>query len=199
MADLKKIGIYGGTFNPLHHAHLILAEWAIIELHLDLVYFIPAFIHAFKNNSQSVSAEIRYEMINAAVKDFPHLKVSRIEIDRFSTSFTVDTLRDLKSDKLFRNTELFYLLGSDNLSEFHLWKNPEEILKLSAVAVFRRSNDNDLLIDNKYKDRIIMLDSPIINISATEIRKRIKENKPYQSLVPEAVYKIIEDKRLYKE
>jgi nicotinate-nucleotide adenylyltransferase len=196
---LKKIGIYGGTFDPIHHAHLILAEWATIELHLDLIYFIPAFIHAFKMSSQLSSAELRYEMIKAAIKDFPRFKVSRIEIDRQTTSFTIDTLRDLKSYESFNDSELVYLIGSDNLFEFPLWKNPEDILELATVGVFKRLNYDKPLISHKYKNKITIFDSPLINISATEIRKRIREKKSYQSLVPEKVFRIIEDKKLYKD
>ena len=199
MTNFKMIGVYGGTFDPIHHAHLILAEWAINELHLDFVYFIPAYIHAFKTNTRLLSADIRYEMINAAIKDFPQFKVSRVEIDRLETSFTVDTLRNLKSYEFFNKSELIYLIGSDNLSEFPLWKNPEEILSLAKIGVFRRWKFEKPSIDCKYKNKIIILDSPLINISSTEIRKRIKENKPYRSLVPEGVFTIIEKRKLYKD
>ena len=198
MSDFKKIGIYGGTFDPIHHGHLILSEWAIVKLHLDLVYFVPASVHAFKKESELSPSEIRYNMIAAAIKNFPRLRVSRIEIDRPSTSYTIDTLKNINANESINRTELIYLIGSDNLREFHLWKNPDKILELAQVCVLKRPGYNENTINNKYKDKVNILDSPLISISATEIRKRVRENKPYKSLIPEEVYEIIEQNKLYR-
>ena len=198
MFSVKKIGIYGGTFDPIHNAHLILARWAIVELKLDLIYFVPASVHAFKKKSDLSPPEIRYKMISAAIANIPELRVSRIELDKSSTSYTIDTLKDIRTHESLGNSQLVYIIGSDNLAEFHLWKDPEDILKIATVSVLRRPGYNEQKIYDMYKDKIKVFNSPLINISSTKIRKRVRENKPYKNLVPHVVYEIIEKNRLYK-
>jgi len=194
-----KLGLYGGTFDPPHKAHLKLAEWVLNELHLDYIYFIPAAVHAFKNNSELSPKHIRLEMLSAAIKNKPKFRVSRLEIDRDGVSYTINSIQDFLNYEGIVKAKLYYIIGIDNLLEFHLWKDPEKILNLAQLIVIRRSGFNNHEIIKKYKDKANFLQSPIIDISATDIRYKIKNNIDVSDVLPTAVYKIIKKYGLYRQ
>lgn len=194
----KKIAVFGGTFDPIHKGHVRLAEWLHNELHIDLVYFVPAARHAFKINSKISPAEIRVELLAAAIKPFPYMKISRIELDRSAISYTVDTLEEFPKYEQLENFELYFVIGKDNLSDFHRWKNPERILKLAKLIVLKRSGLNGIAkFSESENKRIITVDSPCIDISSSEIRARIEHGRSYKNLVPAAVFEKIERYQLY--
>lgn len=194
-----RIGLYGGTFDPPHNAHLELAEWVRQELNLDYIYFIPAAIHAFKNNAELTPALIRYEMVQASIKQNEKFRVSRIEIDRENISFAVDTLRQFLNFENIADATLFYIIGYDNLSEFHLWKSYQSILKMCRVVLLRRSGEIDRKLISRYEEEIILLESPCINISATDIRKKISRGVDVLDSLPPAVLEVIQTYGLYKK
>jgi nicotinate-nucleotide adenylyltransferase len=194
-----QIGLYGGSFDPPHNAHLILADWVLHELHLDFIYFIPTAIHAFKNNSHLSPADIRYQMVSTAIKENDKFRVSRIELDRNSISFTVDTLRAFIKYEGLPEAKLFYIIGIDNLADFHLWKDPDLLFQLAQIVVIRRSGVDDTNLIEKYKGKVIFLESPIIDISATDIREKKKNNIDISDIVPPPVCKLIEEHELYQE
>lgn len=193
-----RIGLYGGTFDPPHNAHLELAEWVRQELDLDYIYFIPAAIHAIKNNNTLSPAVIRNEMLQEAIKKNDKFKLSRIELERHNISFTIDTLRQFLDYEKMAQATIFYLIGYDNLVEFHLWKSYRSILKICQVVVLQRSGEIDSEIIKKYGDDVLFLDSPCINISATEIRKKISRGVDVSDSVPAPVLEIIRKHGLYK-
>jgi nicotinate-nucleotide adenylyltransferase len=194
-----KIGLYGGTFDPPHNAHLELAEWVQKELQLDFVYFVPAAIHAFKNNMDLSPPEVRLQLVEDAIKDHTRLRVSRIELDRPDVSYTVHTLQEFRQYEKLPDSELVYIMGFDNLAEFHRWRDPEEILNLAKVVVIRRSADNIPVVSTDIEKKVHYLESPIINISSTEIRNKIRRGIDVSTLVPPPVLSLINQYGLYRQ
>jgi nicotinate (nicotinamide) nucleotide adenylyltransferase len=141
-----KIGIFGGSFNPPHIGHLILAEKAFEQLNLDKLIFVPAYIPPHKINKQIAEPEHRLKMLELSIKSISGFIISSLEIDRKGTSFTYDTLLDLI--KIYPEAKFYLLIGYDNLIDFHLWKNYTEILKLCSLAVFDRYINEEKHIKN---------------------------------------------------
>jgi nicotinate-nucleotide adenylyltransferase len=195
---VQKIGIFGGTFDPPHLAHLSLTELAAQRLDLDLVYFIPTFNHPLKDNMEISPIEVRFEMMAAAIRDYPKFRVSSIEVDRGEISYTVDTLRDFARYEKLNKAQLYLILGSDNINEFHLWKDPDQIFKMAQVVVLRRPGSLQQSGLDTYKNEIVFLDLPLMDISSTEIREKIACRQMYRDLVPAGVAKIIEKYELYR-
>jgi nicotinate-nucleotide adenylyltransferase len=194
-----KIGIFGGTFNPPHIGHLILAEKAVELLKLDKLIFIPAFIPPHKRGENIIPARYRLKMLNIAIKDKKCFEVSDIEIKRGGTSYTIDTLQLLKNK--YPASKFFLLLGYDNYIEFYLWKDYEKIFEICTINVFNRNagdihNSNDLILLPKNKVRY--LNTPLLDISSTEIRKMIRKNNPIDYYTTNEVKKYIETHNLYK-
>ena len=194
-----KIGLYGGTFDPPHNAHLKLAEWVKKELQLAYIYFIPASVHAFKNNADLSPAHVRLKLVEEAIKGFDGFRVSRIEIDRKDTSYTVHTLQDFRQYENLPESELNYIIGVDNLTDFHLWKDPDTIIKLARIVVIRRSIVDIQKVDSDYSQKVTYLESPIIDMSATEIRKKILQRIDVSDLIPPSVSKVINEYGLYRD
>jgi nicotinate-nucleotide adenylyltransferase len=194
-----QIGLYGGTFDPPHIAHIKLAEWVREKLCLDLIYFIPAARHAFKKNSHLSPEDIRVKMVEAAISDNKHFRLSRIEMDRNGISYTVDTIREFLKYENIPTAKLNYIMGIDNLNEFHRWKDPESITNLVQVVVIRRSVPDNPNVVNKYKKKVTFLVSPIIDISATEIRAMVKKGLDISDFVSPAVNKVIREYGLYQD
>lgn len=190
-----KVGIFGGTFNPPHMGHLIVAEHVRGEMVLDRVMFVPAFIPPHKLHDDVVSSEHRVAMLKLAIQDNPHFEVSETELQRGGVSFTVDTLRDLTTKH--PSDEFNLLIGMDNLLEFHTWKSPEKILNLVKVVVMTRpgftEKDNPLI----RKDGMKLCPVPEIGISSREIRKRVHEGSSVRYLVPDSVRDYLFEHHLY--
>lgn len=192
------MGIFGGTFDPPHNAHIKLARFAIRRLQLDCVYFVPAAIHALKKHRITPVA-LRYEMLLAAIGQAARLRLSRIEMDRPDISYSVDTIKNFKKyEHLRARTELYFLVGLDNLNELHLWKDPQLIFKLARVVVFNRPTLRDQQLLGQYP-QIMFLEGPLYDISATAIRSKIKSGKPVTELIPARVWKIIRENNLYRD
>ncbi len=194
-----QIGLYGGTFDPPHNAHVKLAEWVRQKLRLDFIYFIPAARHAFKKNSHLSPEHIRVKMVKAAISENKHFRLSRIEMDRNGISYTVDTIRGFSKYENIPAAKLYYIMGIDNLTEFHRWKDPESIAKLVQVVVIRRSVPDNPKVINRYKKKVTFLVSPIIDISATEIREMVNKGLDIFDFVSPAVNKVIREYRLYQD
>jgi nicotinate-nucleotide adenylyltransferase len=183
-----KIAIYGGTFDPIHHGHLILAREGLEELHLDLVIFVPAAESPFKTNHQSAPAEHRLQMVRLATEHEPGFVVDSLEIDRGGTSFSIDTV--LAIQKKFPDSELFFLLGEDNADHLAQWHRFEELEQLVRFVVLSRTNRR---LPKRY---------PVIRrhfeVSSTEIRNRVANHRQITYLVPEVVLRYIQDHNLYQ-
>ena len=191
-----KVGIFGGTFNPPHVGHLIVAEHVRTELSLDRILFVPAFIPPHKLNDDVVSSDHRVAMLKLAIKDNPGFEISETELRRGGVSFTVDTLQGLTSQH--PADEFVLLIGMDNLLEFHTWKSPARILELAKVVVMTRpgfsEKDNPLI----GKVGVNLCSVPEIGISSTEIRKRVHEGRSIRYLVPDSVRDYLFQQNLYR-
>ena len=193
----EKIGLFGGTFNPIHLGHTVIAEWIQNYFSLNKIVFIPNRIHPFSKRQNIISAEIRAEMIKIAINDFPDFEMSTIELKRPGISYTVDTIRAMIAE--FPFAEIYYIMGEDNLEKFESWKEAVEILNLAQVVTFRRSNtvkDKQLNINT---NKMLKLKSPYVDISSTEVRNRIKNHWNFQSLLCPDVYQYIVKHNLYKQ
>lgn len=195
---MQKIGLFGGTFDPVHLGHLITAEYVLNELNLDKIYFIPAHKHALKSNNKITSPSIRLEILKIALKDYSCFEICDIELQSNKISYTIDTLTKFKQYEGLPKSELYYIIGFDNLSELHLWKDYQKIWELANLVVLARPGEYDEQLVLKYKEQIIIPNSPKIDISSTLIRNNIKENKSWQAMVPSDVYKYIEYNKVYK-
>ncbi|MDD5679669.1 MAG: nicotinate-nucleotide adenylyltransferase [Candidatus Omnitrophica bacterium] len=184
-----RIGILGGTFNPPHFGHLVLAQEALCQLKLNKVIFIPAFIPPHKKVEKDKPL-MRYKMIALACKGNPAFRISTIELKRKAVSYSVDTLRAFKK-RYGKKAELFFIIGSDSLSELKNWKNSRELLTLAHFVVAPRPQFS-------LRKNIKAIEMPLIDISSSGIRNRIRKSLSIRYLVPEDVRKFIEKNRLYK-
>lgn len=186
-----KIGILGGTFNPIHIGHLILAEEARERIGLDKVIFVPTFLPPHKDNSDIAPAKDRLNMVRLAIKGNRHFLVSDVEIRRDGRSYTIDTLKEF--NKKYSRQDLYFIIGSDLLKYLDDWKDLDEIIKLVKFIVVTRPGFPLEKIPSYIKTMAIRA----VDVSAFEIRSCVKENKSFRYLVPEAVYKYIVNKKLY--
>ena len=188
---LMKIGILGGTFNPIHYGHLILAEQVLCQLKLDRVIFIPAFKSPNKNLRMSVSPLHRFHMVKLAVSGNARFIVSDIETKRKKTSYTVDTLRLIK--RLYPRAQLFLIGGSDLVSELPSWKNIGEILKMAKFVLAKRPGFGKRL-EGKHFLKIHVAQ---VDISSSLLRGLIKQKRSIRYLTPDTVIRYIQKNRLY--
>ena len=194
---MNKIGIFGGSFNPPHFGHLILAERCRELLQLDKIIFIPAYISPHKTNKNVVNPTDRLKMLKLAIKRNPYFDYSDIEIKRKGKSFTYDTLVSLLNK--YTNSKLYLLIGMDNYNDFCNWKNYKEILQLCKVVVINRRTTKNKRIENSNIDysRFIFVDTLILDISSTEIRNRIKKKLSIRYYTTENVKNFIVKNNLY--
>ena len=194
------IGVLGGTFDPVHIGHLIVAEEARLKLGLSKVLFVPAGQPWLKKDRDVTPAVHRVEMVHRAIADNPFFELSTLEVERAGPSYTVDTLTML-GKQLGSRASLFFILGRDTLAELPLWKEPQKVVQLCRLVVPPRLGSRDLKHLEKaipgLLERIIQLDMPVIGISSSEIRQRIAQGLPIRYLVPPAVEKYITEHRMY--
>ena len=188
-----RIGILGGTFDPVHMGHLILAQEACEKLKLARVVFIPCYTPPHKEANQVADPEDRYRMVVLATQSNPSFEVSRTEIDRGGTSYSVETLRELK-ERLGEATELFFIVGSDSLDELISWKDVNEIFRSANFIVAQRPGYPIKELPELAK--VMRISS--FEISSTGIRQRIREAESIRYLVPDPVREYIIEKKLYQ-
>ena len=195
-----RVGILGGAFNPPHVGHLVCAQEALVQLALEKVVFMPVGQAPHRELQQDPGAEERLEMVGLAVADDARFATSRAELDRPGPSYTADTLRDLRSKA--PDDELFLILGGDQAAALPRWHEPETVLSLATVAVVERSNWSHNAIGITIgrlpgAERIRYLDMPVMQISSSSIRRRVREGLPIRYLVPDKVANHIEANGLY--
>jgi nicotinate-nucleotide adenylyltransferase len=186
---LKKIGIYGGTFDPVHHAHLILAREAIEALSLEKVILVPAAISPLKKSAPVASGEVRLAMLRAAINGEPEFEVDECELRRPPPSYTIDTIREIRRRE--RDAEIHCLIGEDHVERLPQWSRFPELDKMVRFVVLDRTGKQPTHSYQVIRRRI--------DISATEIRRRVAQNESIRYLVPESVEKIIHREKLYWE
>lgn len=192
---MSKTGIFGGTFNPPHVAHSIIAEEVREKLNLDRILFIPSGNHPLKD---SISAIHRLEMAKLAFSGNEYFEVSDIEVSkRDEKNYTVDTLTELKSLTSNPVDEFYLIIGSDNLIELPKWKNPERLFELSRVVVIKRPDYESGKAEKRFTEKALFADVPLMEISSSEIRKKVSERKSIKYLVHPDVEKYIQSNKLY--
>jgi nicotinate-nucleotide adenylyltransferase len=192
-----RIGVFGGTFNPPHIGHLIVAESAKEALSLDTVLFIPCASPPHKSSRSLADAECRLEMVKLAISGNSSFQASDIEIQRGGRSYTIDTLRALTA--MYPRAQLYLLIGIDNLLELHTWKQPDEIFGLAEVVSVNRPGFEPADVRKDYLRRVTSLRYPNIDISSSEIRRKAKMGKSIKYLVPSAVESYILKHGAYRE
>ncbi len=202
---MKRIGVFGGSFNPPHFGHIRIAESALRYFALTEIRWVPAHVPPHKSGIPRaaaedrlpmtilVAAEDRLQMTILAVADHPEFTVSDLEIERGGTSFTVDTLRAIRIEN--RDAELFLIIGEDNHVAFDTWKEPDSIVDLASLIVYPKSQFGGGAI-HKWKD-VNVLDAPLLPISSTLVRNRIHDGEFVEDLIPSRVADYIEVHRLY--
>lgn len=190
-----KICLFGGTFDPPHIGHLLIAQTVFEAEKFDKVLFVPA--NKPPNKKAFSSQATRVEMLKLAVEGNPNFEISDIEIKRGGVSYTIDTIRSIKNELDFKGDKLFYLIGSDCLLDFHNWKDPESILEECQVVVAIRPGFRPSDIPAWILHRIQFANIPRFEISSTNIRKRWVDNKTIRYMVTLPVWEYIEKQKLY--
>lgn len=200
---LKKVGIMGGTFNPIHIGHLIIAERAREQFDLEEVLFMPCGMPYMKDTSELLPSDIRAEMVSLAIKDNPFFTLSTIEIKKKGSTYTYETLEQLRGEN--PDTEYYFILGADSLWAISDWKEPERIFAnchiVAAVRDDKSAQDMEKQIDflkNKFGAEIFLLKTGQIEVSSSVIRNLVKEDASIRYLVPDTVYDYIIKNELYK-
>jgi nicotinate-nucleotide adenylyltransferase len=192
---VKNLGILGGTFDPPHLAHLIAGERAVEAFALDKLFFIPANIPPHKSGANISSTEARFAMTKLATEDNERFEVSRIELDRPGPSYTIDTLREIQ--KQFSPAKIFLFIGLDQFAVFNTWHETEQIFEMADVVVMARPTQSFYEIDPTLMKRVKVLSIPLLDISSTGIRERVREGKSIRYLVSEGVGEYIAEHGLY--
>ena len=197
-----KIGILGGSFNPIHHGHLILAENVRIEAGLDKVFIMPAHASPFKLNRRIASGEDRFRMVQLAVEDNEYLEASDFESASDRISYTADTMKML--EEIYPDHQLFFITGADSILEIERWKDFEELLRRYTFLVGGRPGSRDAeltefaeYLQREYLADVRVIDIPKADISSTEIRRRCRENKSIKYLTPDKVADYIREHNIY--
>jgi len=197
MADTRRprLGVMGGTFDPVHHGHLVAASEVAARYDLDEVVFVPTGRPWQKEDDDVTTAEPRYLMTVIATAANPRFTVSRVDIDRPGPTYTVDTLRDLRAQR-GDDVELFFITGADALTQIIDWKSSDELFDLASFIGVTRPG-HDLSIEGLPADRVSMLEVPALAISSTDCRERARRGDPVWYLVPDGVVQYISKHRLY--
>lgn len=202
--SVKKVGIMGGTFNPIHIGHLILAETARYQYGLDEILFIPSGKSYMKQDIKVLDGKCRADMTLLAIEDNPHFLLSTIEIDREGNTYTYETLELLRKQNPF--TEYYFILGEDSLLAIEKWQLPQKIFELCTIlAAVRNGSNKDVIeaeakrLSEKYNGKVLLLDCGNMDISSTGVRDNIRNGQSVRYIVPDKVIHYIEEKGLYIE
>lgn len=199
---MKKYGIFGGSFNPIHYGHLMICEYIKEEMGLDKVIFIPTGNPPHKEID--VSAEDRYQMVKLAIASNSDFEISDIETTRVKLSYTVDTIKELK--KTYKEEKLYFLIGLDSLFQLKTWKKIKDLSREIEFVVAQRPGYLDEenikreieFLRESYGTKITLIKTPLYEISSTDLRQRIKEDKSLRYLIPEKVIDYIKESDFYK-
>lgn len=197
----QSLGILGGTFDPPHYGHLALAENGRAQLELDHVIFVPAGQQPLKSGQPITPANHRVAMVEAAIADNPAFAVSRVDLARPGPHYTVEMLALLQQE--YPGAELFFLMGGDSLADFLAWRDPASIVRQAVLAVMARPGyEPDLAALERsiphIRERLVWLDAPHLDISASDLQRRARAGLPLRYLLPPPVENYIHEHRLYR-
>lgn len=202
--DLKSIGLFGGTFDPVHYAHTALAEAALEELDLEKVIYVPAFIQPFKRDRYVTSDQHRISMLERALNQYDKMEISLFEIEKGGISYTYDTYCYFKG--LLSDYKLWFLMGTDSLMKLEGWYKGKELLKECCFAVGSRpdTNHDELIrikeyLNKEYNTEIYLINKKMLPLSSTMVRELLLEDKPISGMVAPSVEEYIYEHRLYKD
>lgn len=196
-----RLGVFGGTFDPIHYGHLVAAEEVRYRLQLDKVLFVPAGVPPHKLDHDITPTRHRVAMLELALASNPGFALSRVDIDRHGPCYTVDTLA-LLHQEYGPGAELFFLMGMDSLADILTWKEPERLIRLARIVVVGRPgfqadvDELDKVLPGA-AERISIVDTPLMEVSSSDIRRRVREGAPIRYQVPDAVEAYIRAHRLY--
>ncbi len=191
----KKIGLYFGSYNPVHVGHLALANFIAENMDLDEIWFVISPHNPFKDSAGLIDAEHRVQMLNIAIQDYKKFKLCDLELTLPKPSYSYKTIREIK--KLHPHHDLSIIMGSDNVINIHKWKNIDDILEYCTIIVYPRPGypvDKDI-----HDSNIHFIEAPVFDIESTLIRKGIAEGKDYRFLLPYSVFDYIQIHKLYRE
>ena len=187
---LKAVGLFGGTFDPVHTGHLIIAETVLEQADIDAVVFVPSARPPHKHHELMFDARQRFKMLSEAIKDNPKFLISDIEMNRKGPSYTIDTIHEIKT-QLSADTEIMFIVGKDSLYDMEMWKNPHAIVEECKILVADRLLEEKRDIPEWLQAKAKIVKSPLIEISSSEIRQRVRDGKSIRYLVPDVVGKAI--------
>jgi nicotinate-nucleotide adenylyltransferase len=195
----RRLGVMGGTFDPIHYGHLVTAEEALVQFALDEVVFVPTGQPWMKQEREVSPAEDRYLMTVIATASNPRFRVSRIEVEREGPTYTVDTLKALGAEN--PDAELYFITGADAMREIFEWKDPDGVLSLAHFIAATRPGYDLARFEAKDATRhqnVSVMNIPALAISSTDVRERVHEGRPIRYLVPEGVKSYVEKAALYR-
>jgi nicotinate-nucleotide adenylyltransferase len=197
-----RIGVLGGTFDPPHNGHLVIAQAALTQLKLDRVLFAPTSQPPHKLGNHITSIEHRLEMVRLAIAPHPQFALSRIDYDRAGPTYTVDTMRLLR-EQLGNAVDLYFIMGMDSLANILTWRAPDRLIQLCRLAVFNRPGFSVNMDELEMKlpglrERIVILPARALDIAASELQRRVRAGESIANLVPDTVAGYIAEKRLYR-
>lgn len=197
-----RIGLMGGTFNPIHQGHMIISEYVREAMSLDKIIFIPSGNPPHKSKDELISADERYHMVGLSIKSNPYFDISSVERDREGFTYTLDTIKVFR--KIYPEDELYFIIGADTLYALEQWKDFELVFKaVDFIAVGRTGIDESMIHDrieelkDLYDAKITYISAPLIEISSTEIRERLLNNLSIKYLVEDNVEEYIHMNNLY--
>ena len=195
---IRRLGVYGGTFDPVHTGHLVIARGVVEHCALDRLLFVPSARPPHKQGLAIAPPDDRYRMAELAARHDPRLEVSDIEINRPGLSYTVDTLEELQ--RIYgASSRLYLVIGADSLLEIDTWHAPDRVFDLATVVTVPRPGKDLTGVGLRWRDRVVTVHLPEIDISSTDIRRRAGEGLPIAHLVPEEVAGYIEERGLYRD
>lgn len=200
-SEHSKIGVMGGTFDPIHYGHLVAAQEAYCSFNLDKVIFMPTGIPPHKIRNDILEASQRYVMTVMATSDNEAFEVSDLEVRKAMPSYTVDTLSELK--KQYEQSDFYFITGADAITEILTWKEPEKALAMTKFVAasrpgFSLNKFRESIKEVKPLPQVFELEVPALAISSSDIRQRVKENRPIRYLLPDKVWRYIYSKGFYR-
>lgn len=202
MTSPGRVGVLGGTFDPIHIGHLAAAEDTAQQLQLDHVLFVPNRLPPHKRDRAVTAAEDRAAMVELAIENNPRFQLSRIELDREGPSYTLDTMRQLRST-LGPDVQLFFLTGCDSLRDLHSWHEPDALLREFCLVIMDRPRPGEFPwkeVERRFpgiQNRVTFVEIPLLQISSSDLRQRAAEGRPVRYYLTPAVERYIRDRRLY--
>jgi nicotinate-nucleotide adenylyltransferase len=189
---LAKIGLLGGTFDPPHYGHLLIAQEALTQCDLDEIWFVPSALPPHKMDKKITSDEQRIEMVKKAITGHPYFSMSLIEFDRVGRSFTIDTVKELKEQ--YCNNDFYFIIGADMVNDLPNWKG---ILELIDIVTFIGVKRPGYVINSPFLHKVIMIEVPQLDISSSILRERFRKIRNTRYLLPESVREYIEVNQIY--